>query len=254
MKGALKRIQRNWEELARKDPYWAILTSSGKQGNRWDLGEFFRTGEVEIQASLAHLEGVGLAVRRRAALDFGCGAGRLTQAIAGHFEQVYGVDIAPSMIKQARKHNRYGERCRYVLNETDDLRLFPDASFDFIYSYITLQHIEPADAKRYLAEFLRLLTPEGLLVFQLPTRRLRGRFRGVLTKAFPRLAQAYRKLRSGGSEPQMEMHVIDKATVMGFLADRGAPVLDSQETVTHDGWLSVQYVVGAPARPGHVSA
>ncbi len=50
---------------------------------------------------------------KRRALDFGCGVGRLTQALARHFNIVDGVDIAPSMIELANQFNRSGGRCRY---------------------------------------------------------------------------------------------------------------------------------------------
>jgi hypothetical protein len=43
----------------------------------------------------------------------------------------------------------------------------PAASFDFIYSDIALQHIPPDQSRAYIAEFLRVLRPGGLAVFQL---------------------------------------------------------------------------------------
>src|SRR5262249_48837046 len=107
------------------------------------------------------------------ALDFGCGVGRLTQALARHFETVVGVDIAPSMLRGARKYNKFGDRCQYVLNERDDLRLFESNSFDFIYSNRVLQHMRPEYGKSYLREFIRVLSPEGLLVFYMPSEVLR---------------------------------------------------------------------------------
>jgi SAM-dependent methyltransferase len=110
-------------------------------------------------------------VPRRRALDFGCGAGRLTQALAARFERVDGVDIAPSMVAAARRHNRHPERCHYHRNATPDLALFENEAFTFICSLLVLQHMEPRHSKAYLRELLRLLAPDGLLVFQLPSRR-----------------------------------------------------------------------------------
>src|SRR5258707_194558 len=77
----------------------------------------------------------------RRALDFGWGAGRLSQAIARRMAEVDGVDIARSMVDLAGRHNRYGDRCRYRVNTAPDLRLFGDGAFDFVYSSIVLQHI-----------------------------------------------------------------------------------------------------------------
>jgi len=67
--------------------------------------EFFESGLKEINAVMRYVESLGIDVSRRRALDFGCGVGRLTQAIANYFEEVYGVDIALSMIEQATKCN-----------------------------------------------------------------------------------------------------------------------------------------------------
>jgi SAM-dependent methyltransferase len=100
--------------------------------------------------------------------------GRATQALCGYFDHCVGIDIAASMIAQARDLNRFAERCEYVLNESDDLSVFTSDSFDLIYSNLVLQHLEPPFIRSYLKEFIRLLNSEGLLVFQLPSHMLVG--------------------------------------------------------------------------------
>lgn len=166
----LKELKAHWDRLGEVDPYWAILSSPETLGNRWDLEQFFETGRVNVATFLDVSTRLGLPARRGAALDFGCGVGRLTQALADHFESVEGVDIASSMIALAKRFNRHGGRCRYHINTRDDLSLFPDAAFDFILAYIVLQHIPPEASRRYIREFVRVLRPGGLALFQLPTR------------------------------------------------------------------------------------
>jgi SAM-dependent methyltransferase len=151
---------------------WAILVHPEKTGRRWDPDEFFTTGVHEIASVMGRLDRWGLPVSRRRALDFGCGVGRLTQPLADHFEEVRGVDISPVMLEQARHFNRHGDRCQYVWNNQSDLRMFADRSMDLIYSKITLQHIRPRRVRAYLKEFLRVLAPGGLLLFQLPSRAI----------------------------------------------------------------------------------
>ncbi len=163
----LEELQRTWDEFGQTDPFWSILTHPDKKGNKWDLDDFFQTGKKEINALLAHLETLRLPLRKEKALDFGCGVGRLTQALACHFHVVEGVDIAPSMIELANKLNHYGDRCKFHLNAKADLSLFDDETFDFIYTNIVLQHMEPAYSKKYLGEFLRVLVPDGVLVFKI---------------------------------------------------------------------------------------
>ena len=88
---------------------WAIITWPDKKGRKWKAEEFFYTGKQEIDAVLKHTSSLGIAINRRRALDFGCGVGRLTQALVAHFNHVAGVDIAASMLKMARNYNRFGE-------------------------------------------------------------------------------------------------------------------------------------------------
>ena len=90
----LRALRRHWDEFGKRDPLWAILTAPDKKGNRWSIDEFLATGRDQITALIGYLDSRGLAARRRRALDFGCGAGRLTHALADHFDQVIGVDIA----------------------------------------------------------------------------------------------------------------------------------------------------------------
>lgn len=168
---SLRALRNNWDRLARTDPLWAILTHPEKKNNRWDEAEFFRIGVDEIAEAMSYASRLGRPASRRRALDFGCGVGRLTQAIAAHFDEVFGVDIAPAMIDLARGYNTHGSRCTYVLNDSADLRVFPDGHFDLAYSNITLQHMRPPVARRYIRELIRVLAPGGLLVFQVPAPR-----------------------------------------------------------------------------------
>ena len=167
----LRTLERVWHGLGRRDPYWAALTHSDKKDGGWSEAEFFRTGDQEISAILDRADARGWRALGARALDFGCGAGRLTQALAARFGQVDGVDISPSMLAVARRHNRYPDRCRYHHNIAPNLGAFEDGSFDFVYSTLTLQHVPPEYSRRYVSELVRVLAPRQLLVFQLPSHR-----------------------------------------------------------------------------------
>ena len=99
----LRSLARHWEILARRDPLRAALTDRERS-----VEEFFRSGEEELRSVLNQAEAVGITIDRSRALDFGCGVGRLTQAMARHFAQCDGVDIAASMIASAQRHNHTG--------------------------------------------------------------------------------------------------------------------------------------------------
>ena len=149
----LRTLRRHWDELGRQDPLWAILTSPDKQGNRWSIDEFLQTGRDEIAAVMAYLDRRAIHVPRGRALDFGCGAGRLTRALAGYFDEVIGIDIAPSMIEAARQLHAGTGGIQFIVNTSTSLEGVESGSVDFVYSRLVLQHIHPRYVRQYLAEF-----------------------------------------------------------------------------------------------------
>ena len=170
----LQDVRKNWDALGAGDPLWAVLTDDRYRGGLWNEDAFFATGAEEVAGVMRDLDRLGKPERRRRCLDFGCGVGRLTQALAAHFETCDGVDIAPSMIAAARRLDRSGGRCSFHVNDAPDLALFPAGTFDFVYSNIVLQHMPPEAAKAYVSEFLRVLAPGGLAMFEIPSESIKA--------------------------------------------------------------------------------
>jgi SAM-dependent methyltransferase len=150
---------------------YAIIADPSKKGRKWKAYDFFETGRGEVSVLMYHLERQGIGVERGKALDFGCGIGRLSQPLAAFFDRVVGVDVSETMIRLANSLNRFPDRVAFACNQREDLRLFRDDEFDFIYSNIVLQHLRPELSLKYLEEFHRILRPGGLLIFQLPSHR-----------------------------------------------------------------------------------
>lgn len=164
-------VEEFWEQAAKQDPLWAILSDPTKRDRRWDVASFFESGRREISLLRERLRELGRVPRHGRALDFGCGVGRLAQALAPSFDEVIGVDASATMIELAGKLNRHGGKVRYVLNTAPVLEPITSNSIDFLYTDIVLQHLEPARAIRYVADFMRVLAPGGIAVFQLPSRK-----------------------------------------------------------------------------------
>lgn len=217
---------------------WAILNQQ-----RWNSTEFFENGVSEAAEIRSYLESLGVPPARAKALDFGCGVGRVTQALCAHFDEVCGVDISPTMIRLARGYNRYGERCRYILNGEDSLSVFPDGSFDFVYSNITLQHIEPRYTRNYLREFLRILRPSGVLLFQLPSEVVSAPLAYKVLSRLPFNA-FYRVVSKLSRRPVFEMYAIRREQVVALLEDCGGRILDVRRSgAAGDEWISYRYAV-----------
>ncbi|HEX4605063.1 MAG TPA: class I SAM-dependent methyltransferase [Candidatus Angelobacter sp.] len=230
---SLQELQRNWEGFAQTDPLWAICSDPAKKSNRWSREEFFATGKSEIEAVLGCAAEVGVPIDSTApALDFGCGVGRLTRALAAYFPECCGVDISPTMIGLAQQFNQDLPRCRFLLNEKDNLEDLQDNYFGFIYTSIVLQHIAAPFNQRYIAEFVRILKPGGTLIFQMPDR-LRG---GVIRKWRAKLAlrSKIKSLLGGGKLFNMEMHCLEESAVRNLMTERGAQVMDVRLTNSTD--------------------
>ena len=162
------QLQQDWEGLAVDDPLWAVLTRPDCRGGQWDPTEFFATGTDEVADIIGRVRRLRPRLWPGRALDFGCGVGRLTRPLADHFDEVVGVDIAPTMIDLARRYHADRPACRFEVNQAEDLARFPDDTFDLVLSLIVLQHVPPATAVRYLREFCRVLAPGGVVVVQMP--------------------------------------------------------------------------------------
>jgi 2-polyprenyl-3-methyl-5-hydroxy-6-metoxy-1,4-benzoquinol methylase len=231
----LTTLKKHWTEFGKQDPLWAILTHESKKGGKWDADEFFELGRRDVDAWLGAAIAVKPDLTLGRALDFGCGVGRLTQSLATHFETVIGVDIAPTMIEEAKKYNRHGDRCNYYVNDRPDLRQFPDAEFDFIFTLIVLQHMAPHYAKGYLKEFMRLLKPGGVVLFQLPEVSLTPQDR-ILSEEFG---------------PVMDMFGIPPEEVIKFIEANGGQMLSAHYNLSPGAEKSHIYIVESLATMSH---
>ena len=213
----LDHLRRVWQTLGREDPLWAVLSHADKRGGRWAVDEFLATGRAEIDPIVDAFAQHGMPASRRLALDFGCGAGRLSRALAAHFEQVVGVDVSSSMIETARTLNQDVANIEFRENASPRLEGFADASVDFVYSIMTLQHIPTKLAMGYVDEFFRVLAPGGVAVFQFVTGAddsLRGH---VFARVPNRWLNPLRRLAWRRSTV-FEMHALDESALQRILA------------------------------------
>ncbi len=246
---SVKTLQRHWEEFARTNPFRAILANPNRTGG-WEHAEFFATGEADVERLFSELERLDLTCRMKRAMDFGCGVGRVTRALATRFEEVVGLDISPEMVRLAKAYNQDRPGCTFAVNTSEQIAQHTGA-YDFVYSGLVLQHIPPGLASRSVAELVRVLSPRGLLVFQLPTPEPRLDLEPVGWKRHLPffLVKAYRRLRDarGRPFPYMAMHGMDVADVTQAVAAAGGRTLHVLPDQSHgDTWPGFMYIVTKP--------
>lgn len=107
-------------------------------------------------------------------LDLGCGIGRWSRRLAKRGAHVIGVDLAPSMIEEARRRTErasLGDRIEYRVGDLRTLSLH--RLFDLVLAVTVLQHIlDDAGFARAAANVARHLAPRGraVLLEAAPTR------------------------------------------------------------------------------------
>ena len=180
----LQQMRRDWDQRARENARYYVATGN----QQWSEEEFYRTGETTVeQYILNDLDNVcqGKDPKDMKVLEIGCGAGRITRAMAGLFGQVYAVDISHEMVRLARAALRQFPNARVFRNSGKDLSVVRNhwwnrfgfgerVQLDFAFSVIVFQHIpSPEIVENYVREVNRLLRPGGLFKFQ-----VQGKLRG----------------------------------------------------------------------------
>ena len=159
------------------------------------------------------------------------------------------------MIEVARKYNSH-ENCVFVLNDSDTLSFLQSNTFDFIYTTLVLQHMLPEFSKGFIKEFLRLLVPGGVLIFQLPAgkdpnytaqidqdgmiRKIMDLIKGCIPSF---ILNMYVKLRYPEG-PKWEMHSVDREEITSLVISYGGDIFHIEENKeAGPSWISYRYFV-----------
>lgn len=97
-------------------------------------------------------------------VDFGCGTGLITRALAGQGHRVIGVDPSAEMIAVGRTRE-FGERVRWIVGEVDAVGT-PDADLAIMTSHVAQFFVSDEAWAGALAAVHRSLRPGGLLGFE----------------------------------------------------------------------------------------
>ncbi len=123
----------NWYENERHEGYHAMID------------------ELETDLLLPYVQG-------RDCLEVGCGTGLILRRVAPLARRAVGIDISPGMLEKAVERG-----LEAIEGSVTDLP-FEDESFDVVYSFKVLAHVEDID--RALAEMSRVTRPGGHLLLE----------------------------------------------------------------------------------------
>jgi SAM-dependent methyltransferase len=159
----------NADEVIRQTG-WVFNNTTGSQ---LTVAEFVSTGDDEVPA---YLETFGLrpaVTDRRVVVEIGCGIGRMTCAFTREFSTVYACDLDAGFLERCRETvARFGKVDRLRTIEVGDGRTLAVAPgiADLAFSYITLQHCDPADALELAVEAVRVVRPGGHVALNFRSR------------------------------------------------------------------------------------
>jgi cyclopropane fatty-acyl-phospholipid synthase-like methyltransferase len=162
----LEKMRADWDQRARENARHYVNTAN----TQWTDEEFFASGErtvaEEILTDMGNIcQGKPPAGMR--VLEIGCGAGRVTRALAKLFGEVHAVDVSGEMVRQAAEALRGYPHAFVYQNNGKDLAIVPEQEFDFAFSSIVFQHIPSREViENYVREVHRLLRPGALFKFQ----------------------------------------------------------------------------------------
>lgn len=154
-----------WEKWGRVDPYFGVLTAEDYR--RENLTEesrkaFFRTGELHVDRVMARASrAIGRQFTPDSILDFGCGVGRLVVPFSRCAKRVVGVDVAESMLAEARSNCESLGAGNVELRRVEDSLANVPEQFDLVHSFIVLQHIEPSRGLPIIQLLLTKIRPGG---------------------------------------------------------------------------------------------
>jgi len=101
-------------------------------------------------------------------LDLGCGIGRVTRYVAPLCREIWAVDVSETMVRFARERLADLPNVRFLVGRGTSLPELETGSIDFVYSLLTLQHVEREHAFRLLRELRRVLRDGGRAFLTFP--------------------------------------------------------------------------------------
>lgn len=220
-----------WENLGSADPFWGVLSHKNKKNSMWDLKEFYDTGSGDINELLKLLKDANSFDNIKNVLDFGCGVGRLTKHISKIFPNVFALDISKGMLQNAIKNNLHDRNTLFIQYNSTEIPFIKNNTIDLIISIITFQHIHEQIQLKYLKDFLRILSNNGMIYVQL-VHGYQNNFKGFILRIFGDLVfKVLHKFRYDLDYP-MKIYILREKNFMRVILDNNIEIIKKANTNT----------------------
>lgn len=164
-----------WDRYAAIEPYFAVLANPKylrTNLTRESESEFFATGEAYARHILETIrQRFARMFSPAAALEFGCGPGRVAIPLGEHATRVVAVDTSREMLALASANAQRRGRENIAFRTPSELFGGDDERFDLINASLVFQHIPPSEGLPLLAKLTERLSDSGVGVFSIPYRR-----------------------------------------------------------------------------------
>lgn len=160
---------RSWEQLARTDPLWAVLSSDEFRDEALTPeaeDRFWRSGEEHVAHVISVIRNeIEPAFEPGVSLDFGCGVGRNLVPLAGRSGHAVGIDASATMVKRSEARAKAcgaGNVHTLVIDRAIDADAVARwGPVDFVHSVLVFQHIVASEGFALFDQLLKVLVPGG---------------------------------------------------------------------------------------------
>lgn len=225
-----------WEDIASTEAYFGVSTHDRFIASNLDeagRADFFESGVNHVAMLWNELEAVtGKELLPEIAMDYGCGVGRVLVPLAERSGSVVGVDISTGMIEEARKNLDHVGVTKYELKSVDEFMRDDQTVYDFVHSYIVLQHIEPRRGYRIIRKMLEGLRSGGIGMIHLThtaNAPLTKRIRAKVYRDLPLIHVLSGKIR-GETRPFIPMYSYDMERFAAIMTEHKCRKLKSVPT------------------------
>jgi len=242
-----KNSDSEWEKWGKKDPYFGVITSPKYRNStitEADKTDFFESGSTHVNEVMTYISRhIEQDFKPNRVFDFGCGVGRLAVPFAKISDQVVGVDISESMLKEAAANCKKYSCDNVTLLQSNDQLSNVEGKFDLIHSFIVLQHIPVERGYELFDHMLNMLNAGGICALHFTYAKSSddgyksGNDQEVRLQAVkPNLSlpgkvlRLLRRLLTQSGEPEMQMNCYNVNHLLAQIQSRGVTNIHTQYT------------------------